>query len=214
MFLGWESQSVVWGVNQATAAELDAMLDDRAATSLLGHRPFTTVSQMGPLSYVSAAQLDKLLGNAGAWWTQRSSGSTPDGGTTGGGTSLAGRFDGAIFDEAQAETGLQIANGATLTQLTAHKMTSTPAKDIIASRPFTTLAQVAAVSGVGQATMNALLFYVTSGDWAPATSACITTFDAAVAPHLSALLFMSESDRPLDIVSFPGQGASARRALR
>src|SRR4029077_16110090 len=54
-FQGWESQAVVWGVNQAQASELFDLLDDRAARSLELTRPFTSVAQMGPLAYVGPA---------------------------------------------------------------------------------------------------------------------------------------------------------------
>jgi DNA uptake protein ComE-like DNA-binding protein len=198
VFQGWESQSVVWGVNQAEAAELFALLDDRAARSLELARPFKTVAEMGPLAYVGTTALKQLHGAALGWWNKKA-----------GAQSLAGRFDGAIFTEAEAETALQIVNQATQAQLTAHGMTSTAAKAIIAARPYTNLAQVSAVSGVGQATMNALLAYAQSGQWG---ASCVSTFDDAVGPHLADLLFLSESDRPLDLVSFPGAGGSAPTA--
>jgi hypothetical protein len=87
-------------------------------------------------------------------------------------------------------------------------MTSTAANKIIAARAFTTVAQVAAVSGVGTATMTALHSYAVGGDWG-APAACIPRFDDAVGPHLGDLLFLSESDRPFDLVAFPGAGSSA-----
>jgi DNA uptake protein ComE-like DNA-binding protein len=205
-FHGWEDEAVIWGVNQASSADLDAMLDTRAATSLLTHRPFTTVGQMGTLSYVGATALNALRGGALNWWSLKHGGSN---GNTGSGGPLAGRFDGAVFNETEAETALQIVNQATLAQLTAHSITSTAAKAIIAARPLMTLTQVAAVSGVGPATMNALLAYAQSGTWGVS---CEDTFTAAVGPQLANLLFMSESDRPIDLVLFTGAGTSAPTA--
>jgi DNA uptake protein ComE-like DNA-binding protein len=117
-FAGWESQAVVWGVNQASQADLDALMDSRAAAGLSAKRPFTTVAQMGPVAYVGAAALGKLRAHAGAWWTAM---------------------------------------------------------------------QAAALS-------------------------CIDAFDDAVGPQLPALLFLSESDRPIDLVSYPGQGKTAPTA--
>jgi DNA uptake protein ComE-like DNA-binding protein len=203
VFHGWEDQAVIWGVNQASTADLDAMLDTRAATSLLTHRPFTTVAQMGTLSYVGATALNKLLGGALNWWALE------HGGNAGTGGQFAGRFDGAVFDETEAETALQIVNKATLAQLTGNGIASTPAKAIIAARPLMTLAQVAALSGVGPATMNALLAYAKSGTWGVS---CEDTFTAAVGPQLSNLLFLSESDRPIDLVLFTGAGTTAPTA--
>jgi DNA uptake protein ComE-like DNA-binding protein len=202
---GWQDEAVVWGVNQATEGELDAQLDDRAAHSLFTHKPFTTVAQMSTLSYVGATAVNGLLGASLGWWNKSHPGGTTGGGTTGPG----GRFDGAVFTDAEAVIALQIVNQATLTQLTANGFTSTPAKAIIAARPFSTLAQVAAVSGVGTATMNALLKYAQGGTWG---GACLDTFSAAVGPQLPALLFMSESDRPFDLVMFTGAGATAPTA--
>jgi hypothetical protein len=196
LFKGWQSEAVVWGVNTSTQAQLDALLDARAVESLLNNRPFTSVTKMGTLSYVAGTALTKLQRQAPIWWQ-----------TKGGSAELAGRFDGAIFDEHQAELALQICNQATLAQMTQNAMPSAPSAAIIAQRPYSSLAQVAAVSGVGQATMNALLAYVNSGKWGVAR--CVDTFQSAVGPHLNDLLFMSESDRPINLVSFPGAGASA-----
>ena len=67
-FKGWESEAVVWGVNHASAAELDSMFDTRAATNLIAKRPFASVAAMGPVAYVGATVLGKLRTNARAWW--------------------------------------------------------------------------------------------------------------------------------------------------
>jgi DNA uptake protein ComE-like DNA-binding protein len=202
-FLGWQHEAVLFGVNGASASELDALLDDRAAAALVAKRPFTSIADMGPLSFIGTSALEQLLGGAPRWWAAMH----------GGDDSLAGRFDGAVFDEAEAETALQIVNQATLAQLTGHGITTTPANHIIAARSFASLAQVAAVSGVGSATMNALLAYAQSGQWGSSPST-IASFEAAVSPYLPQLEFLSESDRALDIVTFPGAGASAPTAAQ
>jgi DNA uptake protein ComE-like DNA-binding protein len=190
-FKGWEAEAVVWGVNHAAAADLDALVDARAVTDLLARRPFVSVAEMGPVSYVGALALGKLRGNAPAWWAGLR-----------GTTSLAGTFDGVTFDAATAEAALAICNQATSsTELAAHGIPIAPAAAIVGNRPYTTLAQVAAVGGVGAATMSALHAY------AAAPRDCGAAFDDAVGPHLPDLLFMSESDRPLDLVSFSGTGS-------
>jgi DNA uptake protein ComE-like DNA-binding protein len=198
VFRGWEAQAVVFGVNQATQADLAAFLDDRAAAALVAGRPFASVTAMGPVRYVGTVALKALRAHAPGWFA-----------TQHGQTILSGTYDGVTFDEATARTALAIANGATVAQLTAHGVTAAPAAAIFGARPYTTLAQVAAVSGVGTATMTALRTYAQSGAWAPD---CVAAFDSAVRPHLADLLFMSESDRPLEIVSFRGQGATAPTA--
>jgi DNA uptake protein ComE-like DNA-binding protein len=198
-FAGWESQSVVWGVNNLDRSVLDGFLDARAATGLVAKRPFTSVAQMGPVAYVGTAALRALHDHAQAWWALMRAGSTAD---------LAGVFDGVSFDEPTAEVALQIANLATQAQLTGNGVNATGATKIVAARSYTTLAAVAAVGGVGTATMRELHDYATSGTW----STCTGDFIAAVAPHLPPLLFLSESDRPFDIVVFPGAGTSAPTA--
>jgi hypothetical protein len=116
-FAGWESESVVFGVNNATEAQLDAFLDKRAASGLITKRPFTTVTQMGPVNFVGASALTALRKHAPAFWAQSHGGAN-----------------------------------------------------------------------------------------------CVADFEAAVQPHLGDLLFLSESDRPIDIVTFPGAGATAPTA--
>lgn len=117
---GWQSQAVVWGVNQASLADLDALLDRRAAQGLVATRPFSTVAAMGPVPYVGPSALGHLLAQAPAWWAAM--------------RSLAGTVD------------------------------------------------------------------------------CVGSFADAVNPYLPDLLFLSESDRPIDVVSFPGAGTAAPTA--
>jgi Nuclease A inhibitor-like protein len=207
VFAGWESQAVVWGVNQAAAGELDGLLDSRAASGLMARRPFSTVTAMGPVPYVGATALQALRAHAPAWWTAMGGAPPPSTGTP----SLAGTFDGVSFDEATAKTALDIANQASYAQLTANGVPGTGAAPIAGNRPYSTLAQVSAVSGVGPATMTALRAYAQSGNWGGAVS-CVASFDNAVGPHLPDLLFLSESDRPLDLVSFSARGSSTLTA--
>ncbi len=200
-FRGWEAQTVVWAVDNLDYAALDAVLDARAAGNLVAARPLSSVSAMGPVSYVGPSALESLRTAATTWWPLMRTGDTH---------SLAGTFDGVAFDEQTATTALDIANHATFDQLTAHGMTTSPANDIIAARPLSSVAAVAAVKGVGTATMNALHDYASSGDWGAAS--CTDQFVSAVSPHLADLLFMSESDRPLDVVSYAGAGDAAPTA--
>jgi DNA uptake protein ComE-like DNA-binding protein len=195
---GWESQAIIWGVNSATAAVLDTFLDSRATKNLVAARPFASVAAMGAVAYVGSSALTTLHGQALGWWRAMRGQAA---------TALAGTFDSVTFDEATAKTALDIANQATAAQLTAHGATNVAASHLIAGRPFTTLAQVAATTGIGTATLTALRSYAQSGQWG--APQCIATFEAAVSPHLADLLLMSESDRPFDLVSFPGAGTAA-----
>lgn len=117
-FQGWQAEAVIWGVNQADLATLNALLDVRAAQGLVAHRPFASVAAMGGVGYVGAAALGALRGEAQTWW---------------------GALRGAGAD-------------------------------------------------------------------------CVAKFDDAVGPHLGDLLFLSESDRPFDLVSFSGAGGAAPTA--
>jgi DNA uptake protein ComE-like DNA-binding protein len=204
-FQGWQAQTVVWAVNHLDYDALDAILDSRAASGLVAGRPFSSVTAMGPVSYVGPSALGSLRDAATDWWPLMRSGETQ---------SLGGSFDGVDFDEATAKTALAIANDASVDELTAHGMTTHPANLIIAARPFTTVAAVADVAGVGTQTMTALHDYAASGQWNAGSGqdACIDKFESAVSPHLPDLLFMSESDRPLDVVSFAGAGTTAPTA--
>ncbi len=301
-FEGWQAQAVIWGVNRASAAQLDELLDVRAANALAASAPYASVTDMGPQAYVGVTALTALREGAGAWWALMRTGAA----------SLAGTFDGVVFDEATARVAVEIANLATAPDLVAHGMTTSTANTVVAARPYATVAQIAETSGVGPATMSALHGYASSGTWVPpapltflldatalasataslkatvrgdaafqtelaalggdvaaitaalageidrlaapllstryasesaATAAvgssadprprvradgwaylatlglvppssgsCIAGFIDAVQPHLGDVLLLSESDRPVDIVSFPGAGGSAPTA--
>jgi len=126
---------------------------------------------MGAVPYVGATALDKLRAHAFVWWTAMRG--TP---------TLAGSFDGVAFDDATARIALDIANHATYIEMSQHGVPGTGAAPIVGNRPYTKVAQVAAVSGVGPATMSALKAYAQSGQWGN-PAACVTRFDDAVGPR-------------------------------
>ena len=186
-FSGWQAEAVIWGVNGASVEELDVVvaLDARAAENLVGSAPYASVGQMGPIGYVGASALDQLRGHASVWWAAMH----------GAEAGLGGTFDGVSFDDASAAVAVDIANLASLDQLLAHGVWSQGASAMVAARPYDDLAQVAGVSGVGTATMQALHDYAVSGDWPPpppppeeCTTVVSARADADVA-DLNALLF-------------------------
>jgi hypothetical protein len=146
VFTADEAVAVIWGVNQATNDELNVglQLDSRAVNGLFANRPFVAVSQMGAAPYVGVVALEKLRNNAPVWAAKKNA------------TSLAGTFDGVSFDEATAKQALTLCNRATLQELLDGGLPIAGAAPIIGNRPYSTMAQVSAVSGVGSATMNAL----------------------------------------------------------
>ncbi|RLB65063.1 MAG: hypothetical protein DRI90_03035 [Deltaproteobacteria bacterium] len=153
-FTAEQAAAVVWGVNQATAVELDddVGLDSRAADNLVNEAPFNSVEEMSPVAYVGASALTKLRTYAPVW--QAAMNSQPG--------NLAGTYDGVEFDEATAQTALEIANLATAEQLAAGGITTTPRNIIINNRPWASLAAIADFSGIGPATMQALKTMVPS----------------------------------------------------
>ncbi len=159
LFRGWESEIVVWGVNNAELGTLDGMLDARAAQNLYAARPFASVSAMGPIGYVGTSALERLRAEGSTWWAART------GGTSSG--ALAGTFDGVSFDEATAVVALDIANKATLENMTSHGIYSAGAAAIVGNRPYATVAAVSAVSGVGTSTTRGLHDYAAAGTWTP-----------------------------------------------
>jgi DNA uptake protein ComE-like DNA-binding protein len=171
-FAGWQSEAVIWGVNQSSVAELDdgVGLNSTAANALATAAPFQSVATMGGVAYVGPSALTALRDHAAAWWNERLAPATDPG--------MSGTYDGVVFDAEAASLALEIANLATLQELTEDGGVYTSgANAIIGARPFTTLAAVAQASGVGTATMQALKSYALSGTWGQ--ESC-TDFDPTV----------------------------------
>lgn len=218
-FSGWQSVAVVWGVNHSTAAQLDAFLDSRAAKALAAGAPFASVAQMGPLSYVGEAALKALRDHAQGWWTaSMTSAFVLDAAT------LAA--DAEMLKESLAED--EGFTEKTLIPLAGDKNDSVAIlqaleKQIdVLTAPL--LGTTYADADAAQAAVDAaapVKNLTKSGGWSylesigvkpPAAMACVASFEVSVIPHLGDLLFMSESDRPLDVVFFEGQGGSAPTA--
>lgn len=194
-FTSSEAEAVVYGVNHADLPTLDSFLDVRAANGLVAARPFSTVAEMGPVPYVGPGALEHLRAQAPQWSIALQNNAPP----------LAGTFDTVVFDQSTAEIALEITNGATFDQLRQQGVAPGPAHRIVESRPYVSVAQVAEVNGVANLTMISLKSYAESGDWP--FSSCVITFSDTVEPYLDDLLFMSESDRPFELVVFPAEGA-------
>lgn len=156
LFKGWQSEAVVYGVNNAPFATLDMMLDVRAANGLYAARPFATVAQMGAVANVGPTALARLRLQAESWWNAKHQAPTAV-------TTIT--LDGVTFDEETARVALEIANLASNYDLVAHGVYTTGASRIVFARPFATLADVAAVQDVGTASMRALRDWAASGTW-------------------------------------------------
>jgi DNA uptake protein ComE-like DNA-binding protein len=144
-FSGKQAQAVLWGVNQADVDYLDAIveLDPRAANELVENAPYADLQEIADIAYVGSKSLQKLRHHANTWMVQMG----------GDGDSQAGTYDGVVFDDATAANALELANEETFQDLVDAGMWTTGARRIVENRPYTSLADVAAVIGVGESTM-------------------------------------------------------------
>ncbi len=178
---GWQSEAVIWGVNQASLQELDDVvaLDVRAAGNLFANAPFESVTAMGPMGYVGNSALKKLRSYATIWAAKML------------GNSAAGNYDGVYFDTDAADVALTIANTATAYQMKlGGGMWITSGHTVVEARPYASLAEVAATKGVGKSTMRALQEFATSDQWpwsgvcaasvAPGNEPAVTQYDAGL----------------------------------
>jgi DNA uptake protein ComE-like DNA-binding protein len=190
-FAGWQVEAVVWAANTLPFASLDAVLDARAVTGLIGARPFGQVAQIGAVALVGPTALVQLRGQASAWWP------TMHNPTAG----LAGTFDGVAFDEPTAVKALELANTASRAQLLTGGISSNPAAAIIAGRPLVSVAAVAQLAGVGPATLESLKLLAQASAVDP-----VEALKARLAPLTADLWFPSETDARMLFVSSAGIG--------
>lgn len=183
-FTGWESQVVVWVANTSAVGVFNGLLDNRAAANLVAGRPYANVAQIGAVSLIGPSALRALKGQARTWWFAFSNQPVQQ--------TLAGTFDGVVFDEATALRSLELANTSNADVLSSKGLASSAVSAITTLRPFTTLASVAAASGVGPASMQALK------NWASAPVPPATKSLAEVRAELEAaaggIWFPSETD--------------------
>ncbi|MBK7863464.1 MAG: hypothetical protein IPJ65_33655 [Archangiaceae bacterium] len=196
-FSGWQAAAVVYGVNTIEPYRLDAMLDARAASGLLAARPFTTVSQLGPVAFVGVKALQRLWEEAPRFWAVMQNPSSPPPAQN-----QAGTYDGVTFDEATALKALELSNHATRDELVAGGLPAAPAAAIIGNRPFAHLSAVAAVGGVGTATLQALQRLAAAGQVDP-----LAALKAELESLTQGLLLMSETDARFFFVSAPNIGS-------
>ena len=146
-------------VNKAAVSVLDddVGLDSRAAKNIVGARPIKTVAALDAIAYVGGTALKQLKAYLPTWGTPTPP-PTPKGGT----------YDGVAFSAQEEITALEIANKADASQLEAGGISASPRVIIVKNRPWATLGTLAAFSGVGPITMQALQQMV-SGWTGPAT---------------------------------------------
>lgn len=151
-------------VNNATLACLDndVGLNATAASNIVTARPIADLVQLDAVPYVGADALRKLKAYAPMWAPVPVPDPDPDPPPATGGT-----YDGVTFTAAEEAIALDIANTADPSQLTAGGVASAPAKIICDHRPWASLTALAAYSGIGAATMNALNAMVAT--WTGAT---------------------------------------------
>src|SRR5688572_15312292 len=152
-FKGWQAEIVLWGANTVPVGVLNGLLDDRAAANIIAARPLANLGALAAVSLVGPNALEAMRGQAATWWHARAGQ---------GSSSLAGTFDGVVFDEATAQKAVEIANTHTREQMVAGGVYGNGASAIVGNRPYTTLAAVANVAGVGASTMQGLHAYATA----------------------------------------------------
>lgn len=192
-FKGWEAQTVIWGVNTVDVGVLNGMLDNRAAANLMAARPFANVAGIGKVALIGSGALERLRREAKPWWSAMKNAPV-----------LAGTFDGVTFDEATATAALRLASTATRSDFLVNGIYADPASVIIGNRPYTSLAAVAAVSGVGPGTMQALSAWAK----APATGGVdpVPALKANLEALTADIWWPSETDARLMFVSSNGIG--------
>jgi hypothetical protein len=154
-FLGWQAEAILWATNTAPIGVFNGLLDDRAAENIVAERPFATMAELDAVSLVGPSAFDVFKGQSWTWWRAFANRPTTP-------PPLAGTFDGVAFDEDTAVEAIAIANFRTRDDMVANGVVANGASAIVGNRPYTTLAQVAAVSGVGTATMRSLHAYATT----------------------------------------------------
>jgi len=217
-FSGWQSQAVVWGVNHAAQSDLDAFLDSRAAKSLVAARPFASVAKMGPVAYVGPSALAALRSHAATWWTA-SKGFVLDEPTRAAEAELLkeslAEDEGFVEDYLQPLAGGDDGEGVVILQALENEI------DVL-TKPLvgTTYADADAADAAVDAAAP-VKSLTKSGQWSylesigvkpPTAMACVASFESSVIPELTNLLFLSESDRPFDVVYFAGEGKTAPTA--
>jgi hypothetical protein len=192
-FKGWEAEAVVWAVNSQSYAALDSVLDARAVTNLVAARPFAHLAQVGAVSLVGPTALGQLHGKAAAWWAMM----------RGATVTLAGTFDGVSFDEATAVKALELANTSTRDQLISGGVPANPVSAMLGNRPFTSLAGVANVGGVGTSAMQGLKAFAQAS-----MVDAIQALKNQLAPLTADIWFPSETDARMLFVSSPNIGTA------
>jgi hypothetical protein len=194
-------------LNDASTTEsvldVQVALDKRAAHNLVAHRNgadgvlgtadddlFDSSAEVDAIPYVGMATMTKLTAyaNAGGW--------VKDG-------ELFGTFDGVPFTVAQARATIPYVNSASVQALDGSVgLDARAVKSIVAARPIATLAQLSSLYYVGASALTKIRN-------AASPSTCD---DRELLAQLKAttpgMLLLSESDYPLDVVSWPGQGAA------
>jgi hypothetical protein len=190
-----------------TVAVLDEQvpLDRRAAQNLIAHRDgadgvagtadddaFGSAAEVDAVAYVGPAAMDALVGYAiaGDWVSE---------------DEVFGTFDGVVFTVSEARAAVDLANQATETELRGEVgLDARAARNIIAARPVPAMSALAAVPYVGPAMMGRIHAHV-----AMPTSCSDDALVARIDAATDGLWLLSESDYPLDPVSYPGQGGAA-----
>ena len=217
-FTGWQSVAVVWGVNHASVADLDRFLDSRAAKALVAGAPFASVAQMGPMAYVGASALTALRGQSATWWNASKQGFVLDESTRAADAELLkeslAEDEGFVEEVVQPLAGGDNSEGVAILQALENEIDvlTKPLVGTTYADADAAEAAVDAAAPVKSLTKSGGWTYLESIGLKQPPTTCVASFQSAVSSDLANLLFMSESDRPFDVVYFDGQGTKAPTA--
>jgi hypothetical protein len=205
--------------NQASLHQLTTHAFTSApANAILGARPYATLGDVATVKGVGQATMKALLAYAqSGTWVSPVTGFTLDAASIAAETDLL--KEQLVEDEGFAEYVLGLAGSRNeadviMSALRAEidRLTAPLAGNVYVDQQTANEA-IDAAAPVKQRTKDGGWTYLNEiGVVTPGTPACTATFDGAVGPHLGALLFMSESDRPISLVAYAGAGASAPTA--
>ena len=184
-------------------------LDSRAAKNVIAHRngadglfgtpddnPFDTAAEVDAVSYVGPSAMDAMLdfALAGGWVHD---------------DEIFGTFDGVAFTMAEARAAVELVNTDTADTLkNTLKLDSRAVNSIVAARPIITMTQLEGLYYVGPSAMTKIHSAVIPPPTCTSDAALITQMTTAI----NGMWLTSESDYPLELVSYPGQGDKAGSA--
>jgi hypothetical protein len=184
-------------------------LDSRAAKNIVAHRAgpdgliatlddnlFDSAAEVDAVPYVGPSAMDAMLdfALAGGWVHD---------------DEVFGTFDGVAFTMAEARAAVDLVNTDSADTLkNTLKLDSRAVNSIVAARPILTMAQLEGLYYVGPSAMTKIHSAVIPAPTCTDDAALISQLTTSI----NGMWLTSESDYPLALVSYPGQGPASGSA--